>query len=103
MDWFLHDNGLRHKRVKCVYYLHCKVVHVLIYEAKRRYAFCSYLYNYFYSYIYFFQSKRITKKAIKVIEDEICCKLFEVYKGTERVVLVKFVEPFLLVEAISFS
>ena len=70
-----------------MYYLHCKVAHVLIYESKRRYAFCSYLYNYFYSYIFFFQSKRITKKIVKVIEDEIYSKLFEIYKGTEKVVL----------------
>ena len=55
-------------------------------------AFRSYMYNYFYSYIYFFQWKRITKKIVKAIEDEIYSKLFEIYKGTKKVVLVVFVE-----------
>ena len=32
------------------------------------------------------------KKNVKVIEDEICGKLFEIYNGTEKNVLVKFVE-----------
>ena len=32
------------------------------------------------------------KKTVKVIEDEVCSKLFEIYKGTEKVVLVKFME-----------
>ena len=45
-----------------------------------------------YYYIYFFQSKRITKKTVKVIEDEIYGKLFEIYKRAENTVLVKFVE-----------
>ena len=57
--------------------------------------------------------KAYHKKNCKVIEDQIYSKLFEIYKGTEKVVLVKFVEaipfsgshffqwrPFLLVEAI---
>ena len=35
------------------------------------------LYNYFY-YIEFFQSRRITKRIVKVIEDEIYGKLFEI-------------------------
>ena len=67
-----------------MYYLHCKVVHVIIYEAKRRYAFRSYLYSYFYSYIQLFQSKHITKKFLKVVEDDIYVKLFEIYKETEK-------------------
>ena len=71
---------------------YCKVVHVIIHEAKGRYAFCSYLYNYFYSNIQFFQPKRITIKLVKVIENEIYNELFEIYKGTEKVVLVKFLE-----------
>ena len=49
-----------------------------MYETKRRYAFRSYMCNYFYSYIFFFQSKRTTKKILKVIEDEIYGKLFEI-------------------------
>ena len=32
------------------------------------------------------------KKFVKVIEDDIYDKLLEIYKGTEMVVLVKFVE-----------
>ena len=32
------------------------------------------------------------KKIVKVIEDETLSKLFKIYKGTEKVVLVKFVE-----------
>ena len=32
------------------------------------------------------------KKIVKVIEDDIYDKLLEIYKGTEMVVLVKFVE-----------
>ena len=40
----------------------------------------------------FFQSKRIKKKIVKVIEDEIYSKHFEIYKETEKFVLVKFVE-----------
>ena len=64
----------------CVY-LHCRVVHVFTYETKRRYAFRSYLYNYFYSCILFFQSERITKKIVKVTEVDIYGKLFEIYKG----------------------
>ena len=55
-------------------------------------AFRSYLYDDFYSYIYFFQWKCITKKIVKVIEDEVYSKLFGIYKGTKRVVLVIFVE-----------
>ena len=48
---------------------------------------------YFYSYIYFFQSKPVTqKKIVKIIEDDIYDKLLEIYQGTEKVVLVKFVE-----------
>ena len=34
----------------------------------------------------------MTKKILTVIEDEIYSKLFEIYKGTEKVILVKFVE-----------
>ena len=40
----------------------------------------------------FFKSKSITKKIAKVIEDEIDSNLFEMYKGTEKVLLIKFVE-----------
>ena len=40
----------------------------------------------------FFQSKRIKKKIVKVIEDEIYSKHFEICKETEKFVLVKFVE-----------
>ena len=32
------------------------------------------------------------KKIVKVIEDEIYSKLFEIYKGTKKVVLIIFVE-----------
>ena len=39
---------------------------------------------------FFIQS--VSKKIVKVIEDEIYDKLLEIYKGTEKVVLVKFVE-----------
>ena len=67
-----------------MYYLHRKVIHEIIYEAKHRYAFRSYLYNYFYSYIKFFQSKRIAKKIVKVTEDDIHNKLFEIYKETKK-------------------
>ena len=66
-----------------------------MYKAKRKYPFRLYLNNYFYSCIQFFKPKRITKKKkkiVKVIEDEIYRKLLEIYKGTEKVVLVKFVE-----------
>ena len=78
-----------------MYYLDCEVVHVIIYEVKGRYVFRLYLCNYFYSYIQLFQSKRIAKKIVKVIDEKICSKLFEIYKGTEKDVLVKFVElPF---------
>ena len=117
----MNKKNLKQEKLKCVYYLRCKAVHVIIYEANHRYAFRSYLYNYFYSYIQFFQSKRITKKIVKVIEYEIYSKPFRIYKGTEKVVLAKFVEaisqrhsfqlklysilrkPFLLVEAIFSS
>ena len=40
----------------------------------------------------FFKSKSITKKIAKVIEDEIDSNRFEMYKGTEKVLLIKFVE-----------
>ena len=39
-----------------------------------------------------FSIKTNHKKIVKVIEDEIYNKLFEIYKGTEKVALVKFVE-----------
>ena len=68
------------------------IIYIVKLYTKRRYAFRSNLYNYFYSYILFFQSKRITKKTVKVIEDEICSKIFEMYMETEKVVLVKFVK-----------
>ena len=44
-----------------------------------------------------FSIKAYHKKIVKVIEDKIYSKLFEIYKGTEQVMLVK------LVEAIPFS
>ena len=58
-----------------MYYLHNKVVHEIIYEVKRRYNFLNLqailtsdpIFSIYY-YIYFFQSKRITKKIVKVIE-----------------------------------
>ena len=47
----------------------------------------------FFSYIQYFKSKSEHYKAIvKVIEDEIYSELFEMYKKTEKIVLVKFVE-----------
>ena len=63
-----------------------------MYEAKRRYAFRSYFCYYFYSYIQVFQSKPVTKKIVKVVEDGIYDKLSEIYKVTEKIVLAKFVE-----------
>ena len=67
-----------------MYYLHCKVVHVIIYKVKGRYAFRSYLYNYFFSHIKFFNQSVSQKKIVKVIEDDINGKLFEIYKETEK-------------------
>ena len=40
----------------------------------------------------FFNQSVSHKKIEKVIEDEIYSKLFEIYKETEKVVLLKFVE-----------
>ena len=74
-----------------MYYLNCKVEHVIIYEVQIRISFIL-VFNYFYSYFYFFQSKPVTKKKVKAIEDDIYDKLLGIYKGTEKVVLVKFVE-----------
>ena len=77
-------------------YLHLILFNVciIIYEVERRYvhAFRSYLYNYFFLTFSFLKSNCITKKIVKVIQDEICSKLFEIYKQTENVALVKFVE-----------
>ena len=67
----------------CVLFTLQSIVHVIIYEAKRSYAFRSYLYN-IAILTQFFQSKRITKKIVKVIEDDIYGKLFEIYKETEK-------------------
>ena len=60
-------------------------------------------------------NQSVSQKIVKVIEDEIGSKLFEIYKGTKNVMLVKFVETipfseshffwwkaFLLVETIFF-
>ena len=44
----------------------------------------------------FFNQRLSQKKFVKVIEDDIYDKLLEIYKGTEKVVLVKFVEAILL-------
>ena len=66
-----------------------KIVHADIYEAKHRYVFCSYL-HYYYSCIQFFQWKPVTKKIVKVIEDDIYDKLLEILKGSEKFVLAKF-------------
>ena len=44
----------------------------------------------------FFNQRLSQKKIVKVIEDDIYDKLLEIYKGTEKVVLVKFVEAILL-------
>ena len=64
-------------------------VFVTIYEAKGRYVFPSYL-HYYYSCIQFFQWKPVTKKIVKVIEDDIYDKLLEILKGSEKFVLAKF-------------
>ena len=40
----------------------------------------------------FFNQSLSQKKNLKVIEDVIYDKLLEIHKGTEKVVLVKFVE-----------
>ena len=56
-----------------------------------------------YSCIYFFQSNRITKKIVKIIQDEIYSKLFEICKRTKKFVLVKFGEAIPLAEANSFN
>ena len=66
-----------------------KIVHADIYEAKHRYVFCSYL-HYYYSCIQFFQWKPVTKKIVKVIDDDIYDKLLEILKGSEKFVLAKF-------------
>ena len=66
-------------------------MHVNISEVKRRYVFYSYLHYYYYSCIYFFQWKPVTKKKIvKVIDDGIYDKLLEILKGSEKFVLAKF-------------
>ena len=65
------------------------VAHVNVHEAKRRYVFCSYL-HYYYSCIQFFQWKPVTKKIVKVIDDDIYDKLLEILKGSEKFVLAKF-------------
>ena len=79
-----------------MHYLHLILFNVciIIYEAEHRYAhaFCSYLHNYFFLAFSFLKSNCITKKIVKLIQDEICSKLFEIYKQTENVALVKFVE-----------
>ena len=40
----------------------------------------------------FFNQSLSQKKIVKAIEDDTCDKLLEIYKGTEKFVLVKFVE-----------
>ena len=37
-------------------------------------------------------NQSVSQKIVKVIEHEIGSKLFEIYKGTKNVMLVKFVE-----------
>ena len=64
----------------------------------------------------FFNQSLLQKKFVKVIEGDIYDNILEIYKRTEKVVLVKFVEiipfsgshsfqwkPFVFVEAISFD
>ena len=65
------------------------VVHVNIYEAKRRYVFFSYL-HYFYSCIYFFRWKPVTKTFCKSNWGWHLWKLLENLKGSEKLMLAKF-------------
>ena len=59
---------------------------LIIYQAKRRYAFRSYLCNYFYYSYYFFNkaNHKKKKKIVKVVEDDIYGKLSKIYKETEK-------------------
>ena len=76
-----------------MYYLNCKIAHVILYEAKRRYAFSLHLYLIAFILTFTFFNKSLSqKKFAKVIEDDIYDKLLEIYRGTEKVVLIKFVE-----------
>ena len=60
---------------------------------KCRYAFRSYLYLIIFILTFtFFNQSLSQKKKVKAIEDDIYDKLLGIYKGTEKVVLVKFVE-----------
>ena len=59
---------------------------------KCRYAFPSYLYLIIFILTFTFFNQSLSQKKVKAIEDDIYDKLLGIYKGTEKVVLVKFVE-----------